>query len=161
MKFNTNMMRLWLFLISATLAVGQNTAPCPAGSSPVSGQLAGQSSTSGRPAAPATTNTMPGATTSLPATAAPTPASAAPVPAPAATAPGPAMPRTGAATTTQSRNIPPRPRSVNPQRSTPSGQTLNHAPGNSITTASLNAMPSPCTPSNNGGRAPAVTGPPN
>jgi hypothetical protein len=65
MKFNTIMMRLWLFLISATLAVGQNTAPCPAGSSPGSGELAGQSSTSGKPAAPAPTNTLPGATTSL------------------------------------------------------------------------------------------------
>ncbi len=29
MKLNTNIM--WLFLVSATLAVGQNTAPCPAG----------------------------------------------------------------------------------------------------------------------------------
>jgi translation initiation factor IF-2 len=160
MKFNTMMMRLWLFLISATLALGQNTAPCPAGSSPVSGQLAGQSSTSGRPAAPAATNTMPGATTSFPATAAPTPAPAAPVPAPAAAAPGPAMPRS-VAPTTQARNSAPRPRSVNPQRSMPSGQTLNHAPGNSTTTASLNATPSPCTPSNNGGQVPAVTGPPN
>jgi len=51
MKLNTNM--LWLFLVSGTLAVGQNTAPCPAGSRTGSADLAGQSSTSGRPAVPA------------------------------------------------------------------------------------------------------------
>jgi len=160
MKLNTKMMWLWLFLVSGTLAVGQNTAPCPGGSRTGSVELAGQSSTSGRPAALAPANTIPSAATPLPATAAPTPGPATPVPATATVATGSAMPRAGV-TTTQGQNSTPRPRAVSPQRSMPSAQTPNRPSGSASTTASLNGTPSPCTPLNNGAALPPVTGPPN
>jgi hypothetical protein len=161
MKLNTNIMWLWLFLVSTTLAVGQNTAPCPVGSGPGGAGPAGQSSASGRPASPASTNTASGSATPPAATAAPAPGLAASTPSTATTAPGSAMPLGGAATT-QARNIAPRPRTVGSQRGLPSAQMPNRASSGAATTASLNSTSSPCTPSSNGaGALPPTTGPQN
>jgi hypothetical protein len=154
MKLNTNIM--WLFLVFASLAAGQNTAPCPAGSGSGSAGVTGQSSSSGSPAAP-----TPRAATPPSAPAAPAPGLAASSPATAAAAPGSAMPQGGAATS-QVRSTPPRPRAVGLQRSLRSAQTPNRASSGAATTASLNSTSSPCTPSSNGaGATPPATGPQN
>jgi hypothetical protein len=157
MQLNTNMMLLWLFLISATLAVGQNTAPCPAGSGSGRVGSAGQSSSSGPPAALVSTNTTPRAAAPPTATAAPVPGLAASTPATAAKAPGSTQ---SATATSQSRNTMARPRTVGSQRGSPSAQTPNRA-SSAAATALLNST-SPCTPSSNGaGTIPPATGPQN
>lgn len=151
------------FLTSGVVAIGQNTVPCPVGSSPANSQISDRGSGSGQNAGTANNG---GTAASVPGTATPPPGVAAPMPKTAASPPGPAvnptpgrgtaMSQAGSATTTQARNSTLNPRAFShPQPSMPVNHPAMRARGSGApTTASLNGQPSPCMPSNNSAAAP-------